>query len=479
MKSNLTEDPMYKPTIEKSAVGNDAGLKARISLFDGIMVVVGCIIGSGIFISPKGVHENAGSVGLSLIIWVASGLFSMMGAYCYAELGTFITKSGGDYTYVYSAFGPFLAFIRLWIEAIIVRPCTLTVVALTFSIYILRPFYPNCDATYPAPQMMAVVCLLLLTMVNIISVKWVAYVQNVFTVAKLLALALIILTGIALLFTGGDHLTNFQAPFEGTVTNPGKIALAFYSGLWAYNGWNYLNFITEELQNPIRNLPIAIATSITMCIIVYTLTNIAFYAGLSSDELLESTAVAVTFANRYYGVFAWTMSIFVAMSCFGAVNGILLTSSRLFYVGAREKQMPEFLCMISTYDTPIPAVLFTSFLSFLFLILSDNIMSLINCVQIVTWLAIGLATAGLLYLRRKMPPKDFPRPIQVNILFPIAFLIGSIFLVVLPIVTKPADTCMCRFFVLNCYAENIFSDFAITFHCHKVKTKKALHKISA
>ena len=147
-------------------------------------------------------------------------------------------------------------------------------------------------------------------------------------------------------------------------------------------------------------MPLAIGISCTICTVVYTLTNVAFYAGTSPEVLLESTAIAVTFANRFYGIFAFIMPILVACSCFGTVNGVMLTSSRLFYVAGRNKHMPSVLSYLNPdLGTPIPAVLFTAFLSLLYLLLSDNIYTLINYVQIVNWLAIGVATAGLLWLR--------------------------------------------------------------------------------
>ena len=165
--------------------------------------------------------------------------------------------------------------------------------------------------------------------------------------------------------------------WDDTETDLTKLALSFYSGLFAYNGWNYLNFVIEELQDPVRNLPRAIGISIILVTVVYTLTNIAFYTTLSVPEVLGSEAVAVRFAEIMYGKFAIIIPIFVAMSTFGGevsgvtnchanvtnvtqgVNGILLTSSRLFYAGACNGQMPEILSMIQVDKSPpAPAVIF-------------------------------------------------------------------------------------------------------------------------
>ncbi|XP_012934914.1 Y+L amino acid transporter 2 [Aplysia californica] len=139
--------------------GSSINLKPKITLMNGISVIVGCIIGSGIFVSPRGVLLHSGSVGFSIAIWVLCGLFSMVGAYCYAELGTSIVRSGADYAYMYEAFGPFVAFVRLWVECIIVRPCTTAIVALTFANYVIEPLFPDCDQPELAVTLLAAVCI--------------------------------------------------------------------------------------------------------------------------------------------------------------------------------------------------------------------------------------------------------------------------------------------------------------------------------
>lgn len=409
-------------------------LEAKMSLLNGVTVIVGSVIGSGIFISPKGVLENTGSVNLSLIVWLLAGLFSMVGAYCYAELGCMIKKSGADYAYIMDTFGRFWAFMRLWIECMIVRPCSQTVVAMTFSTYVLQPFYPSCKPPDDGVVLLAAFGICLLTFVNCYSVRGATFVQDIFTYAKLAALVMIIITGFVALGRGQvQHFTWYN-----TETDVTKIALSFYSGLFAFNGWNYLNFITEELKDPVKNLPRAIAISIILVTLVYLLTNVAFFSTLSPQALLASEAVAVSFAEIHYGHFSWIIPVFVAMSTFGGLNGILLTSSRLFFVGAREGQMPQILTMIQVNRlTPTPAVIFVSLLSLIYLTMPD-IDALINYVGFATWLSIGASVLCLPVLRWKQP--DLPRPIRVNLFWPIIYILATVFITILPMVAKPRET---------------------------------------
>ncbi|KAK8375967.1 hypothetical protein O3P69_008589 [Scylla paramamosain] len=419
---------------EVKAEGEVVGLKPKMTLFNGITVIVGSIIGSGIFISPSVVLQNTGSVGMSLVVWIISGLFSMVGAYCYAELGCMIQKTGADYAYIMVTFGPLLAFMRLWVECIIVRPCSQTIVALTFSIYIMKPFFPDCETPDSAERLLAAVCILVLTFVNCWNVKWATRVQDIFTGAKLFALAVIIITGFVQLGRGQTQYFTF----DNTEPDFTKVALSFYSGLFAYNGWNYLNFVIEELKEPVKNLPKAIYISISLVTIVYVLANVAFYTTLSPYEVLGSEAVAVSFADRLYRPVEFLIPIFVALSTFGSVNGILFTSSRLFYAGAMEGQMPEILTMIQVKRmTPAPAVLFMSFLSLIYLG-SSNISALISYVGFATWLSIGIAVLCVPWLRWKAP--ELARPIKVHLIWPILYIIATIFITVVPMYAAPIET---------------------------------------
>ena len=134
-------------------------LKPKMTLLNGCTVIVGSIIGSGIFVSPSGVLMQTGSVMMALMVWIISGVFSMIGAYCYAELGCMIKKTGADYAYIMVTLGPFMAFIRLWVECMIVRPCSQAIVALTFAIYATKPFFPECNPPDESVRLLAAVCI--------------------------------------------------------------------------------------------------------------------------------------------------------------------------------------------------------------------------------------------------------------------------------------------------------------------------------
>jgi len=256
------------------------------------------------------------------------------------------------------------------------------------------------------------------------------------TYAKMIALILIIITGFVQL--GRGEYEYFQNAFEDSKSDIGQISLAFYSGLFAYNGWNYLNFVIEELKDPYRNLPKAIWISIILVTTVYTLTNIAYFTTVSPAEVLGGAAVAVMFSKRLYGIMWWIMPIFVSLSTFGGVNGILFTTARLFYVGGREGHMPKVLSMVQIQRlTPLPAVLFMGCLSMLYLASSD-MYALINYVGFATWLSIGMAIVSLLYLRRSRP--DMPRPIKVHLAWPIIYTLVTIYLVILPLYASPVET---------------------------------------
>ncbi|XP_065364639.1 Y+L amino acid transporter 2 [Calliphora vicina] len=414
-------------------------MKKQLGLLEGVAIILGIIFGSGIFISPKGVINEVEAVGTSLVIWVLCGLLSMIGALCYAELGTSIPKSGGDYAYILEAYGSLPAFLYLWDAMMIFVPTTNAIMGLTFASYVLQPFYEDgCEIPTAAKQMLAAVTICFLTYLNSFYMKVTTKMQNVIMFTKIAALVMIIVIGLVWMFMG--HNENFTDAFANTQTDPGKLSVAFYSGIFSYAGWNYLNFMTEELRDPYRNLPRAIYISLPLVTVIYVLANMAYLAVLSASEMQASDAIAVTFGNKILGAWSLIIPIMVAISAFGGLSVHIMTSSRMCFVGARNGHMPAILSHISVKNfTPLPSLVFLCALSIIMLVCSD-VYVLITYSSIVESFFIMLSVSAVLYFRYTRP--NMERPIKVSMWIPIVFVIICAFLVVVPIYVAPYEVGM-------------------------------------
>ncbi|XP_039523679.1 cystine/glutamate transporter [Pimephales promelas] len=429
-------DDMSEEGSKKNMKDDAVHLRRRIGLLPSISFIIGTVVGSGIFIAPKGVLMNSGSVGLSLLVWALCGILSTFGALCYAELGTTFTKSGGHYTYLLETLGPLPAFLRLWTEFIFIRPAVASYVSLAFGRYVVEPFFLPCAAPTALVKLVSILGVTFVVAVNCWSVSLAARTQISLTFIKMFALILIIIPGIMALANGKTE--NFQNAFDSDSLSLTKLPLAFYSGLYAYGGWFYLNFITEEVINPNRTIPLAIIFSMVTVTVCYVLVNVAYYTMMTADELLISDAVAVTFAGRALQGIAPAIPILVALSCLGALNGGFFGSPRMLFVGAREGHFPLIFSMIHIRrQTPLPAVLFLYPLVIIMLARGE-IFQLINFASFSRWLFIAMATLGMIIHRYRFP--EHPRPFKVPLAVAVVFTIVCFFIVGLSLYSDPWNT---------------------------------------
>ncbi|XP_035607904.1 b(0,+)-type amino acid transporter 1-like [Oncorhynchus keta] len=409
-------------------------LKREVGLVGAVSLVAGTMIGSGIFMSPQFVLVNIGSPGGSLVVWAACGLLAVLGSLCYAELGTVIRESGGEYIYILRTSGPVLAFILIFSSVIFVRPASVAGISLSFAEYALAPFYQDC----PCPQLLvkcvAAAGIVVTAIVNCLNVRFAMSMQVFFMVAKVLALSVIIIGGVVLLVRGETE--SFEDSFNGTNLGINPIGIAFYQGLWSYDGWNNLNYVTEELKRPEVNLPRAVMIAIPMVTMLYLLVNVSYLAAMTPRELMLSSAVAVTWGNKVLGSWGWVMSIAAALSAFGSLNGTFFSGGRVCFVAAREGHMPDILAMAHVNRlTPSPALIFTTAISLLVLIPGD-FQSIVNFFSFTAWFFYTITLSGLLYLKIKKP--ELPRTYSVPIVIPILVIMAAIFLVMAPIIDNPA-----------------------------------------
>ncbi|CAH1402731.1 unnamed protein product [Nezara viridula] len=428
-----------------SAQGDALHLQRRVGLLSGVALIVGTMIGSGIFVSPTGLLVRTGSVGMSLIIWIACGLLSLLGALAYAELGTMNTSSGAEYAYFMDAYGPLPAFLFSWVSTLVLKPSQMAIICLSFAKYAVEAFVTECDPPVTVVKLVAVMAILIILFINCYSVNLATSVMNVFTAAKLIAVMVVVVGGMYKLVQGNTQ--NMENMFEGTTYSIGNIATAFYTGLWAYDGWNNLNYVTEEIKNPSKNLPRSIVIAIPLVTVCYVLMNISYLAVMSPVEMTESEAVAVTFGNRILGFMAWLMPLSVTISTFGSAHGTLFAAGRLCFAASREGHLLNILSYVHIRRmTPAPGLIFHSLIA-IAMVLSGTIDSLIDFFSFTAWIFYGGAMLALIVMRFTRP--NFPRPYKVPIIIPFIVLGISLYLIVAPIIDTPQiEYLYATFFIL-------------------------------
>uniref|UniRef100_F1L2A7 Y+L amino acid transporter 2 n=1 Tax=Ascaris suum TaxID=6253 RepID=F1L2A7_ASCSU len=407
-----------------------------MGLLGAISYIIGNIVGSGIFIAPTAILLKTDTVGLSLSVWAAAAIISILGSFCYVELGTSIRISGADFAYLCYVKWYSVAFAFMCAGCAINYPATIAIQAETFAEYVIKGFeleLADSLASYLAKKLIGFSLLWLLMFLNFFSLKtFVSRFQIVATFAKVLSTAIVIFTGFYyLIFRGWTQ--NLKNSFDGTNFDAGNVALALYAGLFSYDGWDILNFGAEEIEKPRRTMPLAIIIGMTVVAIIYIATNISYFVVLSVDEIKASQAVASTFAAATLGNFQYAMPFLICVLLVGSLNSTLFSASRYLHAAARQGHLPSFIsCANDINDSPRAAVFVNIILS-MGLSFAGDLDTLISYVGFAQWSQRSLTMLALLWIRFRHKPVHADA-IRTPIIMPVVFFVICTALVLVTIV---------------------------------------------
>ncbi len=385
--------------------GNQTALRRELTLFDAAAIIIGIMIGSGIFFIPTYVFGRAGAPGLALLVWVAAGVVSVLSGLCYAELGAALPKAGGSYVYLKQAFGPMWAFLNTWTSFLIGGPGSIAALAVAFATY--TSFFLSLSAL--GVKLLAIGAVVFLTAINIIGVRQGALVQRIFTVAKVIPIIVIIVFG---LIRGQVGEFTPLLPQAGGGSLVGAFGMAMIAALWAFTGWANVNSVAEELKNPARDLPRAMMLGVGGVTLLYLLFNVALLKVMPMADIVANNRPAAVAATTLFGSIGGAVIAGGALiSIFGSTNGCVLAFPRNYFAMARDGLFWGRLAEISPrYGTPVVSLLSSAALSIV-LILSGSFDQLTNLVVFSGMIFTTMVVASLFVLRRTMP--DLPRPYRV------------------------------------------------------------------
>ena len=433
-----------------------SSLLPRLGYFTTLAIVVGAVIGSGIFKKPALMAEQLGSPELMILIWIVAGVITLFGALTNAEIAGMITETGGQYVYFRRMYGTFIAFLYGWALFAVIQSGSIASISYVFSHYggyffdyfrydqetvnasmFHIPFIGN---IYPlrdfGEKLMTIGVIVFLSVVNFFGVALGGKVSGVFTSLKVLAILLIVI----LAFMIGDGSTaNFvnDSPLYsiGSAGLFGGIIVALSGAFWSYDGWNNITYIAGEIKQPQKNIPKALFTGTLIILGVYLLINFAFLYILPIEEMAGSKLVASLMAEKVFGASGGAIiAIIVMISTFGTANGTIMATSRVYYAMAERQDFFNAARKVhSKYKTPYIALLMQAVWASL-LVLSGTFDFLTDTLIFVSWVFYTIGALGVFVLRRKMP--DVPRPYKVFgypyvpiifVLFAFAFVIFTLY----------------------------------------------------
>jgi APA family basic amino acid/polyamine antiporter len=410
-------------------------LRRTLSLRDLVFIVVGTVIGSGIFLTPGAVVRGAGSAGVALLAWLIGGVLSLLGALTFAELGAAKPESGGLYTYIRDAFGPLPAFLYGWTMFLVIGSGSLATLGAAFPRYV-SVFV---SLTPSASRATAVVMILLVTILNVRGTRRSADVQGAATALKVGVI--LIMAAVLIFASGGQPLVGSWWPERFSISVLHGALTAMIGVLWAYEGWQYVTFSAGETVDPQGTFARGIVIGTALLIGIYELANVGYLRALGSAGVALSDRVASESASVVLGPWAGKLiAAVILVSIFSAANGLTLTLPRLFFAMARDGVFFGRLAVVHPrFGTPAAAIISTTLWSTV-LVLSGSFEQLLAYVVFMSWLWFALAALAIFVHRHREP--NMPRPFRTPgyPVTPIAFVAAALVIVVNTVAAQPLQS---------------------------------------
>jgi basic amino acid/polyamine antiporter, APA family len=419
-------------------------LPRTLGLWSSVALVIGITIGSGIFRSPAGIAQKVPSPALMLALWVVGGLITLCGALSLAELAAALPQTGGFYAYIREGWGRRAAFLFGWAELVLIRASALGGIAVVFGEYLLRSIGIDPVEHYVVARTLSAAAIGFAACANIIGANVGAAIVGVSTLAKFLALVVLVGASFALGGGRGASVTHLTASASGPIAL-GAMGLALVSVLWAYDGWGDLSFAAGEVKNPQRTLPRAIILGTLALIAIYVLTNIAYLYVIPITEIADPRTPLVA-ADTMMALFGQTgvvlVSVFVMISSFSSLNGSMLASPRVFFAMADDGLFFDAIAKVHPrFKTPYVAILLAAVLG-MALVMSRSFEALTETFVLAIWPFYALGIAAIYRLRRLRP--EMPRPYKAigYPVVPAIFILSVAAFVLNALISDPIPTAL-------------------------------------
>jgi APA family basic amino acid/polyamine antiporter len=413
------------------------GLARDLTLFDAINLVIGTIIGSGIFLVPAEIARAVHTSGWMLAVWVIGGVLTMLGALSLAELGAAMPEAGGIYTFISRGFGQLWGFLCGWMLFTVATSGSIATLGAAFPIY-LGAFVRLTPTT---TKIAGLVVIALLTWINIIGVKNGARVGNFLTAAKVGGL-IVMVVAIFLLPAHTDPAAPPPAPLPSGPIPLAAVGVALVAVLWAYEGWHDVTFAAGEMHDAQRNFPRAIVGGVGIVIAIYLLANLAYLKVLTPAEIAGSDRVALTAMTRVTGVWGGKLlTAAILCSILGAMNALILAGPRAYYQMAKDGLFIDRVSRVHPkWRTPVEALLFQGLWSGFLVLFIGGFSQLFTYVIFGGWIFYALAVASVIAVRRKEP--NLPRPYRVPgyPIVPLLFVATAGAIVVNTLIATPKES---------------------------------------